>query len=201
MLIGREVVSEEVLAEVMKDLAFYEESGGGVTFSGGEPLAQPDFLVELLLASRAHRLHTTIDTSGYAPSYLFQTIAPLTDLFLYDIKHTDSHRHQQLTGVSNDLIMANLRLLAKARSKIHLRLPIIPGCTDDMDNLLKTRGLALELGISIIHLLPYHAIGSGKYQALGLRSKLPGIIPPSDERLRCLAEHLKHPDLEIRIGG
>lgn len=189
------------MAEVVKDRVFYDESGGGVTFSGGEPLSQPEFLLELLQLSRSRRLHTAIDTSGHASFSVLEEVAPLTDLFLYDIKHMISHKHLAFTGVPNDLVISNLRQLAKIHTHILLRVPIIPGCTDDPKNLLMTRDLALELGIKRVHLLPYHAIGSGKYDTLHLVNKLQGLAPPTDEVMKRFLELLQHPSLEIRIGG
>ncbi|MBT9155268.1 MAG: Choline trimethylamine-lyase activating enzyme [Firmicutes bacterium] len=200
-LIGRQATTPEVMSEVQKDRVFYEASNGGVTFSGGEPLSQPEFLLELLKASRSLGLHTAVDTSGHSPWSVLERAAPLTDLFLYDIKHMDSGRHQEMTCVPNELILSNLRKLCRVHNCVILRIPIIPSYNDTSENLSKTRNLALELGVKQVHLLPYHTIGIGKYQRLELANRLPAQSPPTESHMAVVAGLLAHPSLQVKIGG
>ena len=137
-IVGRVVTVEQVVAEIEKDIVFYEQSGGGVTFGGGEPLAQPRFLVELLAACRSRGLHTAVDTSGFTPWKILDEVRPLVDLFLFDLKLMDETRHRQWTGVSNVSILFNLRRLSELGHKIIIRIPIIPGINDDDENLQQT---------------------------------------------------------------
>ncbi len=200
-LVGMQVTADKVMGEVLKDRAFYEQSGGGVTFSGGEPLLQPHFLYELLCFARSSGLHTAIDTSGMAPWDVLNTLRPLTDIFLYDIKHMNGYKHHQLTGVPNGLILSNLRALRKVHVDIVLRVPVIPKLNDDQDNLEAVRDLAVELGIAKVHLLPYHVFGSDKYERLGLLNKMHSVAAPSSDELARVKDILEHPGLEIKIGG
>ena len=134
-VIGRRMTVAEVLAEVEKDRIFYSESGGGITVSGGEPLAQPDFLAGLLSACRQKGLHTVVDTSGCAPWATFERILPDTCLFLYDLKHLDDDVHQRWTGVSNVQILDNLARLAETGAAIEVRMPVVPGVNDSDEHL------------------------------------------------------------------
>ncbi|MBN1177808.1 MAG: glycyl-radical enzyme activating protein [Anaerolineae bacterium] len=170
--VGREVTVAEVMAEVEQDVPFYDESGGGVTFSGGEPLAQPDFLRALLIACREREIHTAVDTCGFAPWEVVDSLRKHVDLFLYDLKLIDEAHHRRFTGASNALILANLRALAERGHAITLRVPVIPGITDDEENLRQIGALAAELGIQQIDRLPYHAIGAEKYKRLGRRYEM-----------------------------
>jgi len=166
--VGSEMTVAEVVARVDADRDFYRNSGGGVTFSGGEPLAQPEFLAAAARACRERGLHTAIETSGCAAEPTFRSIAPLVDLFLFDVKVVDRQRHEALTGADNSLILANLAHLASTRpGDVIVRLPIIPGCTDDQTNLDAVAALMRDLGLMRLELEPYHPFGSGKYEALG----------------------------------
>jgi pyruvate formate lyase activating enzyme len=177
---GEELTLDAVVARVVADLPFYRNSGGGVTFSGGEPFAQPAFLLAALARCRALGIHTAVETCGQAPSELVRAAEPLVDLFLFDIKVVDPRRHQELTGVDNRLILDNLGFLARhARDKVVLRLPLIPACTDEDGNLEAIAALALELGLERMCLEPYHSLGHGKYAELGLPSpEDPGMLAP-----------------------
>jgi pyruvate formate lyase activating enzyme len=126
---------DEVLAEVLRDRVFYDDSGGGVTISGGEPLAQPDFLMELLTAFRGASVHTALDTCGYADEEQLLAVTPLVDLFLYDVKSTDNVRHYEQTGVSNEIIFSNLEALGRVHDHIWVRVPLIPGFNDEPEML------------------------------------------------------------------
>ena len=200
--IGRVITVAEAMAEIKKDLPFFEESGGGITFSGGEPLYQPDFLEGLLRACRMERIHTAVDTSGAAPYEILERILPLTDLFLYDLKLMDDVRHKRMVGVSNRLILDNLTRLASSEAEILIRVPIIPGVTDDRENLSELGAFLAELGtIRYIVVLPYHEIGVEKYRLLGRNNNLADTRPPSRERMEEIAAILEGFGLRASIGG
>ena len=166
--IGAQVTVAEVLEELKKDQIFFEESGGGVTFSGGEPLLQPDFLAELLKTCKKFDFHTCVDTSGYAHYANFKKINEFVDLFLYDLKLIDDEQHQKYTGVSNRLILENLKKLISADKKIHVRVPLIPGIIDTEENLQQIITFLLTLDADLpVDLLPYNQIGESKFERLG----------------------------------
>jgi len=200
--LGRSWTVAEVMAEIEKELPFFEGSQGGVTFSGGEPLAQPDFLEALLAACVRLGIHRAVDTSGFATAETALRIARHTDLFLFDLKHMDPAEHRRATGVDNAPILANLRLLAETGARIQLRLPLIPGFNDGGENIRQTGLLAASLpGVDGIDVLPYHATAKGKYAKLGL--PYPGAdIPAADpQRTQRAAEILRNCGLTVRIGG
>jgi pyruvate formate lyase activating enzyme len=172
--VGREISADDVMREVEKDSVFYDESGGGVTFSGGEPMMQPDFLRALLERSKDRGIHTAVDTSGYCPYELFDAIYDLTDLFLFDLKPIDDGEHLRYTGVSNRLIHDNLNRLTRRGDKVLPRIPLIPGVTDTAANLRAAVRLlgALE-HVSRVDLLPYNRIGENKYDVLRVRKRMP----------------------------
>lgn len=180
-LVGMQKTVDEVLKEVMKDEIFYKNSGGGMTVSGGEPLAQPAFTTALLKAAKEAGLHTALETCGFASEEVIRRVAQYTDLFLYDYKETDPVRHEQDTGVSNLRILENLRLLASLGANIILRCPIIPGYNDRPDHLRGIAETANVVGAMEIHVEPYHPLGKGKSEALGLSYALGDLsFPPED---------------------
>jgi len=200
---GRETTVKEVMTDVMRDRIFYEDSGGGVTFSGGEPLAQPEFLAGLLIAARAGGLHTAVDTSGFASPVHLLGIAPLTDLFLFDLKLMDDARHRRFTGVSNRLILDNLTALARIHGALWIRMPIIPGVNDADDDLVAAaRFIATLAGVQRVSLLPYHATGVAKHRQLGHREAAAGLrFPePDPSRLGRLEAILHDFALPVVIG-
>ncbi|MBI2854115.1 MAG: glycyl-radical enzyme activating protein [Chloroflexi bacterium] len=160
---------ERVMAEIMSDSLFYRNSGGGVTFSGGEPLLQGDFLLRLLMDCKSKGLHTALETSGYSRPEVLEKAASYTDLILYDIKHTDPTQHQWATGKSNALIIKNVRLAALRLTKVWLRVPLIPGFNDTTENLSQVAAIAREVSAQKVSLLPYHEYGLFKYRQLGIR--------------------------------
>jgi pyruvate formate lyase activating enzyme len=199
---GREMTATEVVAEVARDRVFYEESGGGATFSGGEPLLQFDFLLELLDGCRAERIHTTLDTCGHAPRAGLLEAAARADLVLYDLKSMDPERHRAATGVDNAGILANLRALADTGTPIWLRVPVIRGFNDDLENALATARLAAPLdSVRRVSLLPYHALGRHKAGAAAPALPSAGFVPPSAACLEALACCYRERGLEVRIGG
>ena len=168
-LVGKDVTVEEVLAEVLRDRPFYETSSGGMTLSGGEPMLQFDFTDALLRAAKAEQLHCCMETCGQAPTRRYDDLLPLVDLFLYDIKDTDPTKHREFTGVTNELVLANLRHLYARNAAIALRLPIVPGYNDRSDHFAGVAALVREMpGIRSVELMPYHALGTSKRARLGL---------------------------------
>jgi pyruvate formate lyase activating enzyme len=201
VLVGRVVNAEDLLKEIEKDVTFYDESGGGVTFSGGEPLMQPNFLEALLDECKDRGIRTALDTCGYASCETMDRIKDKVDLFLYDIKSMDERTHRKYTGVSNRLIIQNFKRLAKNGSDISVRFPIIPGINDDAENVAKTGEFALSHGVRQVCLLPYHRAGIEKYRSLDKAYKLQNIQSPSDEKMQMIKEKLITLGLDVRIGG
>jgi pyruvate formate lyase activating enzyme len=176
--IGKLVSVREVLAEIEKDNLFFEESGGGVTFSGGEPLSQPDFLIATLNACKDRRFHVVIETSGYAPKRVFEELIGSVDLFLFDIKHVASARHKHYTGASCRLILTNLSWVA-SMSKVIVRLPIIPGVNDDNKSIGQIGTLLASIpDICGIDIIAFHRMASDKYKRLGLEYQYNNVAPP-----------------------
>jgi pyruvate formate lyase activating enzyme len=200
-LAGRRVSIAEVLREIEQDRVFYDESGGGVTFSGGEPLSQPCFLEAMLDACRASGIHTVVDTCGYADPELVRHISEKVDLFLFDLKMLDADAHKQYTGVSNEVILTNLAALAKQAKPIVVRFPVIPGINDGMDDLHCMIDFLCSLGLTHLDLLPYHAMAKDKYERLGMRYRLDGLQPPSAERLWEIAHEFEQMGIAVRVGG
>lgn len=163
---GREYTPAEVFAEVIKDKAFYDNSGGGVTFSGGECMLQLDFLREILEKCKSAGIHTAVDTAGNVPWESFEKILPFTDLFLYDIKAFGAELHRKGTGVSNELILENLKNLS-GRADIIVRIPVIGGYNDNDEEIRQIADFLKQIKIIKAELLPYHAMGEHKYTALG----------------------------------
>lgn len=201
-IVGREMSVDETIQEIEKDSVFYDESEGGVTFSGGEPLLQPDFLDAVLHACNERKIHTTVDTSGYTSQKVIDRILDKVDLFLYDIKIMDDVNHRKYTGVSNKIILQNLERLAKNGSNIMISLPIIPNINDDEDQILTTAEFISSLqSVEQISLLPYHRTGVDKYKNLGRPYRLNGTRPPSSQKMRMIREKLEAVGLKVKTGG
>jgi pyruvate formate lyase activating enzyme len=173
-----------------------------VTFSGGEPLLQADFLLSLLQACKTMGIHTAVDTSGYASWEILDRVRKLTDLFLYDLKLMDSERHRQHTGVPNELILRNLQKLSKLGHPIIVRIPVIPGINDDEENLAQTeKFLAGIATLQRVDLLPYHKIGEGKYTSLQREYLITQIEPPPPEQMQVAASIFSGGRLPVKIGA
>jgi pyruvate formate lyase activating enzyme len=200
-MIGRTVTVEYVMKEIEKDLIFYDQSGGGVTFSGGEPLMQPEFLKSLLKECRARDIHTAVDTSGYASWDVLSGLYGFTGLFLYDIKHMDDNVHTKVTGVSNRIILENLERLAKVHSRIIVRVPLVPSINDDRANITKTARFISSIGLREVNVLPYHRTGMDKYARLGKEYRLTDTREPSEEMTGRVAEVFSKYGLNVKIGG
>jgi glycyl-radical enzyme activating protein len=174
-LAGKEETVEEVMTVVLRDRPFYEQSGGGLTITGGEPMLQQEFTLELLRAAKAEGLHTCLDTSGWSSRRLFAQVLPFVDLFLFDYKATDPEIHRKLTGVSNELILSNLDFLVRQGSCVRLRCPLVPGINDSLDHLKGIAALHHRYpALDGIDLMAYHNIGNAKYERFGLKNPLPG---------------------------
>ena len=204
-LVG-EIWSADALAdELARDTLFYDQSAGGVTLSGGEPLAQPAFCVEVLRRCRARGLHTAVDTCGHADEDALRIVAEQTDLFLYDLKLMDAERHRRSTGVTNEKVFANLERIDRWEKPIWIRVPLIPGINDDEENLAE---LAVFLRpfrrVEAVHVLPYHRGGEAKWAGLGREDDTyPGIGPEcsadaAERAVRFLGDRL---DVPVKRGG
>ncbi len=202
-IIGKEMSVDELMVEISKDQVFFDESGGGVTFSGGEPLMQPFFLCDILRRCQEAGLSTTLDTTGYAPADIFESIIDFVDLFLYDIKFIDDRLHQKYAGVSNFNILANLRTLVKQKKAVILRLPVIPGITDQEKNIEEILQFILNLdqGGMKIDLLPYHRIARHKYKKLNKEYLMGDTNVPSADTMNRLKNKLELAGLKVNIGG
>jgi pyruvate formate lyase activating enzyme len=201
-IIGRRMTAAEVMADVRKDVVFYDQSGGGVTFSGGEPLMQPEFLLALLNACRAEGIRTAADTTCYASPEVIQRIAPAADLFLCDIKHMNPERHEEYTGIDNGQILKNISVLARAARGVIIRVPIIPGFNDDRANLDRTARFVQGLKtVRRIDILPYNRGGLEKTGRLTGAIELMQAQTPSDGTINAIAEFLRRYGFEVKIGG
>ncbi len=199
-LAGRWTTVSAVVQEVEKDIVFYDDSGGGVTFSGGEPLAQPRFLEALLAACAARGIHTVVDTCGFVNRELLLHFSERADLFLYDLKLLDPVKHRKYTGVSNESILDNLEALAR-RKKPVIRFPIIPGINDETEDIRRMIAFLSDLGLLRIDLLPYHQTGIEKYRRIGKPYRLEELAPPTADRVRQIAQHFEREGFAVRIGG
>ena len=200
--IGKTMTVLDVLTEIQKDTAFYDESNGGVTISGGEPLLQPSFLVALLKACGQLDLHRTVDTTGHAEQHILQQVARHTDLFLFDLKHMDPEKHKTFTGISNQLILENLKFLAAGGAAITIRIPIITGVNSDTENITRTGEFIASLpGVRVVNLLPYHNAARAKYDSLDRQQENEGLSCPADNEMDAIRDRLKTFGLEVAIGG
>jgi glycyl-radical enzyme activating protein len=199
---GKEQTVEDVMAVVLRDRPFYEQSGGGLTISGGEPLLQAEFTLELLQVAKVEGLHTCLDTCGWTSKRLYEQVLPSVDLFLFDIKATDRETHRKLTGVSNALILSNLDFLIHQGAKIRLRCPLIPGVNDSPENLAGIAALSRRYpGLEGIDLMAYHNIGNAKYERFGLENPLPGVKTTEEATKQGWLESLKKLDCQKATLG
>ena len=198
---GQEMSVAKVVAEVLKDQVFYQRSGGGVTFSGGEALAQLDFLAAALAECKAQGLHTVVDTSGAVPWASFERVLPLTDLFLYDLKLMDDVAHRTYTGVSNRGLLENLRRLSAATDAIWIRFPVIPSINDGAENIRQSIEFLRAMRFRQLNLLPYHDLGKGKAAQLGRAYRMQGVTPPSAEGLEALRAQFAAAGFSVVTGG
>ncbi len=199
--VGRDVTVQELMKEIIKDEVFYDESGGGVTFSGGEPLIYADFLNEVLKKCKDRGIHTTVDTSGCVPWESLEKVADKVDLFLYDIKLMNNAKHIKYIGVENVDILENLKKLSDKGCRIFIRMPIIAGVNDDNEHIDEAIKFLSHINTDQVNLLPYHKMGMDKYRRLKMIYKLSGMEKPSDERMEEIADKFKKSGIKIKIGG
>jgi pyruvate formate lyase activating enzyme len=200
--IGRLMTVAEVLDEVEGDRRFYEQSGGGVTLSGGEPLAQARFSQALLQACHERGIHTAIETSGHGPWAVWQELLPHLDLILYDLKEIDSERHEAMTGVPNQLILDNVRRLARTGKEIIVRRPVIPGYNDSPESIHALARFVKSLGtVEEVNLLPYHRFGRTKYDRLGKEYAMGDRPSLGEGDVAELEEIVSSYGLRTKVGG
>ena len=201
-IVGRAMTVDEVMAEVERDRVFYEQSGGGVTLSGGDPLVQVDFAEAVLEACKSRGLLTALDTAGLAPDGAFERLARLADLILLDLKVIDADKHKAFTGVSNVPIIRHLKSLAAAGREVWIRVPLVSGVNDDDDNIRRTIELVRPLErVRRIGLLPYHAGGLDKARRIGKESRFRRFESPSEERLAAIEAAFRDAGFDVRRGG
>lgn len=199
---GRYLTISEVLEEVERDREFYQRTGGGVTFSGGEPLAQPVFLEALSREAKASNLHTAIETCGHAKWDTIKLVFKNIDLVLFDLKHMNSDRHRDLTGVSNELILENLKRIDSLGIPIRIRLPLVPGINDSAANIMATAAFVSGLtNLEALDLLPYHRIGESKWTQLDRAYELHGLSPHNREQIYDLVDIAKKYGFNVNVGG
>jgi glycyl-radical enzyme activating protein len=200
--VGRAMDAGEVLAEVLEDAAFYRNSGGGLTLSGGEPLCQPAFALELLRLAKAAGIHTAIETNLAAPWDRVAELLPFLDLVMADLKLMDAARHREWTGASNDRILENARRLAGMGKPLVVRTPVIPGVNDAPEAIGAIAEFVRGLSPNVRYeLLPYHPLGVGKYRSLGVECRFDGTAPPDAARLLALAAEAARRGVDVRIAG
>ncbi len=200
--VGRDVTVEEVLSEVLRDRPYYRRSGGGLTLSGGESLWQPDFATALLEAAHQNGINTALETTGFADAEVIERFLPHVDLFLMDIKHTDSRKHEEFTTRPNEKILQNAKLIAQKAKRLIIRVPVIPGFNDTEGEIESIARFAASLpNVNEIHLLPYHRMGQGKYEGLDRPYLMGDVPPPTAEQMERLLKVCARHGLTTRLGG
>lgn len=183
--IGERKTAAQVMEEIEKEVIFYDESGGGATFSGGEPLMQPEFLAALMDECRKKQIHVALDTTGCVSPGRFNSLVDKADLFLYDLKIMDDQQHIKYTGTSNRYALENLKTLSQKEKNVIIRFPMIPGITDNDENVTAIAVFISGLrGIHHLHVLPFHRTAEQKYRRLNIEYKMNGVMPPTPERIR-----------------
>lgn len=202
-IIGRRVTAEEVMETILRDKMYYDQSGGGVTLSGGEPLLQPQFAVELLKACKSRGLHTALETCGFTPRRNISAVLPYLDWIYFDIKCLNEEKHRQFTGQSNRKILSNFAYIHEAFDKtLVVRIPYIPGFNDSAGDIREIlRFLAPYRKIHSVEIMPFHCLGSGKYENLGRPYAFSGIKSLDAGKLAYLTELGHEFNLEVRIGN
>jgi len=202
VLLGRKMEANEVLKEILKDENFYRNSGGGVTFSGGEPFAQIDFLMALVRLCKKNFIHTCIETCGNVSWAIMSRILPYVDIFLYDFKAMNPEKHQKYTGVSNKLILNNFKKLVILGKEVIARIPIIPGLNDDEENYrILIQFLSKNAPGVHINLLPYHRLGLSKYHLINKTYTLNNLKPPTAKKVKEIKKMLTNSGFDVSIGG
>ena len=200
--IGKLVSVEGLMQEIRADIPFFDESGGGVTLTGGEPLAQPNFTVALLSACKNEGIHTALDTSGHASSKDFERTIEHTDLYLFDLKLASADAHKKYTGVDNRLILQNLKLASEAGKRIIIRIPLVEGITDTAENIEGIKSIiASHRGITRIDLLPYHSLAKHKFEMSNKKYSLEDMDNYSQSKAQTIANSFIGLAPIISVGG
>jgi pyruvate formate lyase activating enzyme len=201
-LLGQDLDLAELVEEVLRDRPFFDQSGGGVTLSGGEPLMQPAFVIETLRELRSHGIHRALDTCGLGRREDLLEAAALSDLVLFDLKHMDDAQHRAWTGAGNGAILANLEALGRVHGQIWIRVPVIPGVNDDAVNLEATARFVAQIpGVRRLDLLPYHSTGAAKFRRLGRQYVLEQVPSPTPARMADLAGVFEAHGITTTVGG
>lgn len=192
---------DDLIERVSRDKPFYEQSGGGVTVSGGEALAQPAFTLAFLQGLKENGIDTALDTTGFADYQHIEAVLPYVDLFLYDLKHMDSRQHKTVVGVPNERILANAKKIAAAGGKLQIRIPVIPSFNDSEENIRQTAEFCQSLGaaVTLVQLLPYHNMGVVKYLRISDSPKVLEAEPPAEEKIQALKEILESYGLNVTV--
>ncbi len=200
---GRKYSEDEVISIILKESSIIDSSDGGVTFSGGEPLAYPQALKRLLLRCGTEGIHRAVDTSGYAKKSVIEDILPHTDLFLYDLKLMDAEEHRKWVGVDNVTILKNLQFIAESNKDYHIRIPLIEGVNTTDENINATIDFlkSLKRKPDMVGLLPYHNIATNKYEKLGRVYDDKGLSEPSKERVLEILNTFIDNGFNVVIGG
>lgn len=203
-LIGEDITVEKAMETVEKDRPYYYRSGGGLTLSGGESLCQPEFTLSLLKAAKESGIHTALESMGCAEWRVIERILPYLDQYLLDIKHMNPAKHKEFTGKSNELMLENAKkLAASGKTRLSIRIPVIPTFNDTVDEISAIAEFAKTLGrVEKIHLLPYHRLGQDKYEGLGRDYLMKDILPPKAEQMQKLLQAaIESSGLDCQIGG
>jgi len=201
VLYGYEITVRELVEKLLRDQAFYKNSGGGVTLSGGEPLMQPEFSKSIFRGLKEENVNTAMETSGFCPQAVFRDVIQDVDMILFDVKHTDPVMHKKYTGVSNEIILENLRICVALGKVTVIRIPLIPNFNDDDKNICAIINLAKMENISCIHLMPFHQFGQEKWHALNRKYLFENVKEADENRIRRIAEKLEAAGFSVNIGG
>ncbi|MBC3889572.1 glycyl-radical enzyme activating protein [Acetobacterium paludosum] len=198
---GADYQVDDLLKQLCRDIPFYEQSGGGVTVSGGEALSQPEFTLKLLQGLKAQGVHTALDTTGFSDYKNIDAVLPYVDLFLYDLKHMDSEQHKKAIGVPNERILENAQKIAAAGGKLQIRIPVIPSFNDSEKNIKSTGKFCKSLGkaVTLVQILPYHNMGVAKYLRICDDPKVLEAEPPSEEKIQNLKKILECFALKVTV--
>ena len=199
--VGKLVTDVWLLKELKKDIIFFDQSGGGVTISGGEPLMQFEFLLSIVKLLNKEGIHVTVDTSGYTKWDKLSQLVPYVDLFLYDIKLINDEKHKKYIGVSNEIILKNLEKLVDEKTKIAPRIPLIPGVNDDIEDIKQFAEFLANLGFNSVNILPYHDFGREKYIRAGKDYKIKEKLNLSNEKISLIEKEFSNQRISITIGG
>lgn len=200
--VGKDVTVGEIIEELLRDRPYFRRSGGGLTLSGGEATFQPEFSLALLKSAKNLAINTAIETTGYTPKTVLESLLPYLDTVLMDIKHINSEKHKAFTGKDNDLILENAKYIASSGVHLIIRTPVIPTFNASEEEIGEIANFAASLeGVHELHLLPYHRIGTDKYAGLGREYSLSDIMPPSDEHMKKLLGVVEGYGIKGQIGG